>query len=134
MTGAQLNQFPVEALITDSAARAVRRLCSLQGAVSCLVARETARHYGMPVGEVLDRGAAARRPREETRRARDAAIYVMHVSLGYPMRQAARLYGLSEKTAGGKAVRRVEEAREGDPELDAFLDRLDALLRQEAER
>lgn len=132
MAGVQLNQVAVETVLSAGTARAIKQLSSLQTAVAALVAGEAARFYGTPACEVFGCNTGpARTPRKESRRARDAAIYVLHITLQYPKSQAAEIYGQTFKDAGAKAVRRVGDARDADPELDRFLDRLDALLRQD---
>lgn len=131
---AQFDQFPPETVLSEGVSRALGRLASLERAAAALVAGEAARFYAVPACEVFGCATGpARTPRFEARRARDAAIYVLHISLGYPKAHAAQIYGQSFKDAGAKAVRRVDDAREGDPALDQFLDQLDARLRDGGE-
>ena len=132
MAGGRLGTVSIEGVLSAGTERAIFQLRRLQTAVAALVAAETARHYGTPACEVLrPAGAQARTPRAESRRARDAAIYVLHITLGYPKAQAAQIFSQTYKDAGAKAVRRVEDARDEDPDLDRFLDRLDEVLRTE---
>lgn len=127
----QFDQFTPETVLQEGVERVVGQLGRLELAVFALVADVAARFYGVPACEVYGCATGpARTLRLEARRARDLAVYVLHTSLGYSQREAARIYGRRGHDGGARIVRRVEDARETDADLDRFLDRLDGQLRR----
>jgi chromosomal replication initiation ATPase DnaA len=61
-------------------------------------------------------------------RARRLAMYVAHVTLGWPLERVGHGFGLNRATAA-RACRWVEDSRD-QPALDAMLDRLDRSVRE----
>lgn len=61
-------------------------------------------------------------------RARRLAMYVAHVTLGWPLERVGHGFGLNRATAAA-ACRWVEECRD-HPSVDAMLDRLDRCARE----
>ena len=79
-------------------------------------------------------GIPAERIRQRARldgpagRARRLAMYVAHVTLGWPLERVGHGFGLNRSTAAA-AWRWVEDGRD-QPALDAMLDRLDRCARE----
>jgi chromosomal replication initiation ATPase DnaA len=73
--------------------------------------------------------AMTRRERLNPRacRARWTAMYLSHVSYGWPLERVGHVFGLNRATAG-IACRWVEDERDR-PAFDALLDRMEAVLR-----
>lgn len=61
-------------------------------------------------------------------RARRLAMYLAHVTLGWPLERVGHGFGLNRATAAA-ACRWVEDGRD-QPALDAMLDRLDRCARE----
>ena len=59
-------------------------------------------------------------------RARWTALYLARVGYGWPLERVSHVFGVNRATAGN-ACRWVEDERDR-PELDAMLDRLEALI------
>jgi hypothetical protein len=59
--------------------------------------------------------------------ARRVALYLAHVSYGWPLEQVGHAFGVSRATAGF-SCRWAEDARD-DPALDGMLDRLTEMIR-----
>jgi len=64
-------------------------------------------------------------------RARQIAIYLVHLVLGWPLRRAAAAFG-RDRTTGGHAVQMIEDLRD-DATFDARLSNMEACLRHVAE-
>ena len=78
--------------------------------------------FGVPASEMLRR----ERTRPRACRARWSAMYLAHVSFGWPLERVGHVFGVNRATAG-HACRWVEDERDR-PELDSLLDRLEALI------
>lgn len=61
-------------------------------------------------------------------RARQTAIYLVHIVLGWPLRRAAAAFG-RDRTTGSHAVQLIEDLRD-DASFDARLTNMEACLRQ----
>jgi chromosomal replication initiation ATPase DnaA len=81
----------------------------------------------VPTREILARS----RTNAAAARARQTAIYLVHIVLGWPLRQAAALYG-RDRTTAGHAVQIIEDLRD-DAAFDARLSSMEACLRQIAD-
>lgn len=74
---------------------------------------------------------ARRRTSAVAARARQTAIYLIHVVLGWPMWRAAAAFG-RDRTTASHAVQLIEDLRE-DAAFDARLSSMEACVRQAAE-
>lgn len=83
---------------------------------------------GAPLAEVASHG---KRLAPLACKARRLAVYLAHVTFGWPLERTAHAFGLNRSTASA-ACRWVEDARDR-PELDGLLDRLEAALQTAAE-
>ncbi len=81
----------------------------------------------VPERELLSR----RRTNALAARARQTAIYLVHVALGWPLRRAAGAFG-RDRTTGSHAVQLIEDLRD-DAAFDARLSTMEACLRQVVE-
>lgn len=77
---------------------------------------------GLSAGRIASRG----RLRDGHCRARWLAMYVSHICFGWPLERVGHVFGVNRATAGN-ACRWVEDERDR-PELDALLDRIEALI------
>jgi chromosomal replication initiation ATPase DnaA len=71
---------------------------------------------------------ARRRTNAVAARARQTAIYLVHIVLGWPLRRAAAAFG-RDRTTGSHAVQLIEDLRD-DASFDARLSSMEACLRQ----
>lgn len=78
----------------------------------------------VPDREILTR----RRTNVMAARARQTAIYLVHIVLGWPLRRAAAAFG-RDRTTGSHAVQLIEDLRD-DASFDARLSSMEACLRQ----
>lgn len=78
----------------------------------------------VPQREIL----ARRRTSALAVRARQTAIYLVHIVLGWPLRRAAAAFG-RDRTTGSHAVQMIEDLRD-DAAFDARLSNMEACLRQ----
>lgn len=74
---------------------------------------------------------ARRRTTAAAARARQTAIYLIHIVLGWPMWRAAAAFG-RDRTTASHAVQLIEDLRE-DARFDARLSSMEACVRQAAE-
>ena len=79
---------------------------------------------GVPTAEMTRR----ERVRPRACRARWSAMYVAHVSYGWPLERVAHAFGLNRATAAA-ACRWAEDGRD-HPTVDALLDRLELCVNQ----
>jgi chromosomal replication initiation ATPase DnaA len=99
---------------------AFRRLAGRDPAAARVV-RLVAQTSDVPVELILDRVRPA-----SVSRARQLAMYLMHVVLRRTMDEAARPFG-RDRTTATHACARIEEWRE-DPAFDAEVDRLESAI------
>jgi chromosomal replication initiation ATPase DnaA len=83
-----------------------------------------ARACGIPVELVLNRARAA-----DVARARQLAVYLIHVMLQRPFKDTAQLVG-RDRTTVAYACARIEDERE-DPAFDAEVSRLEAMIEEQ---
>lgn len=81
----------------------------------------------VPEREIL----ARRRTNVPAVRARQTAIYLVHIVLGWPLRRAAAAFG-RDRTTGSHAVQQIEDLRD-DATFDARLSNMEACLRHAIE-
>ena len=81
----------------------------------------------VPEREIL----ARRRTNALAVRARQTAIYLVHIVLGWPLRRAAGAFG-RDRSTGSHAVQQIEDLRD-DATFDARLSTMEACLRQVVE-
>lgn len=127
------DQYTPAELLGMSAGLVKTRLALSGRAVAVLAASEAARHYGVPAPQLFRVTARARdggtgQICQEARHARAFALYVLHIIFSYPQHEAGDLFGVSGNLVK-KAVRRVEEARDGDAPLNTLLERFEQLAR-----
>ena len=94
---------------------------------AAFVASLVAMVMDVPEREIL----ARRRTNALAVRARQTAIYLVHIVLGWPLRRAAAAFG-RDRTTGSHAVQMIEDLRD-DATFDARLTNMEACLRQVAE-
>lgn len=105
---------------SDEGARTFRRDRLTVAFVASLVAMIT----DVPVSEIL----ARRRTNSTAARARQTAIYLVHIVLGWPLRRAADAFG-RDRTTASHAVQQIEDLRD-DASFDARLSAMEACLLQ----
>lgn len=83
---------------------------------------------GAPVSELTARG---RRLGPLACRTRRLAVYLAHVTFGWPLERTAHAFGLNRSTAS-TACRWIEDARDR-PEFDGRVDHMEGVLRAAVE-
>ena len=106
--------------VSREEANTFRRDCLTVAFVASLVAM---------VMDVSERELLSRRRTNATvARARQTAIYLVHIVLGWPLRRAAAAFG-RDRTTGSHAVQLIEDLRD-DAHFDARLSTMETCLRQ----
>lgn len=85
----------------------------------------------LPTGVSPEAMTASDRLGQKPTRARWLAMYLAHVSYGWPLERVGYAFGVNRNTAGA-GCRWAEDARD-DPQLDALLDRLETAVRDVCE-
>lgn len=109
--------------VSREEASTFRRDCLTVAFVTSLVAMV----MDVPERELVSR----RRTNAVAARARQTAIYLVHIVLGWPLRRAAAAFG-RDRTTGSHAVQLIEDLRD-DAAFDARLSNMEACLRQVVE-
>lgn len=116
-------------MVLTTASDTVRRQCS---AIAALTADACARRFEVEAHALFVPGkdrTSARGRRMDLARA--CAVSLLHTGAGWTQEQAGDRFGL-DRRAVQKTVRRVADLRDGDTDLDAWLEALERALQGEA--